>query len=314
MWVGTAWWACLVTNHHTDGFATNKTLIMTQVAAPIHVIDVEDVALRSARGAGVTIRELHDLDGVQEASALFDAVWSDPTSAIMPVNLVRALSAAGNYVAGAFLDGRMVGAIVGFVGLHRGEVVLHSHILGVLAEARGRSVGFALKQHQRAWCLARGISTTLWTFDPLVRRNAYFNLSKLGAVGARYEENFYGAMSDGINSGDETDRMVVAWRLTDARVTAAADGRVIGLPSEEPAPTLLDVDRDGAPQMLAANGSRLRCRIPEDILQLRTTDRDLALRWRHAVRDTLGAALSDGYEAIGMDRAGWYTLTRSSGS
>lgn len=299
--------------HHTLASAFHKTAVMTQVTAPLHTGDADEVALRAANNAGITIRELHDLEGVQQASALFDNVWSDPTGAIMPINLIRALSAAGSYVAGAFLDGRMVGSIIGFVGLHGGEVVAHSHILGVLPETRGRSVGFALKQHQRAWCLSRGISKTLWTFDPLVRRNAYFNLCKLGAVGARYEENFYGAMNDGINSGDETDRMVVAWRLNDERVVAAAQGRVVSLVDAGAAPALLDIDSDGAPRAFEADGDQLRCRIPEDILEVRAAQPDLALQWRHALRDTLGAAVSDGYEAVGMDRAGWYTLSRSSG-
>lgn len=299
--------------HHTRDFPVNQTPVMTQAAAPMHTTDADEVALQAARRAGVTVRELHDLRGIQQASALFDAVWSDPTGSLMPVNLVRALASAGSYVAGSFLDGRMVGAIIGFLGLHHGELVLHSHILGVLPETRGRSVGFALKLHQRAWCLERGISTTLWTFDPLVRRNAYFNLCKLGAVGARYEENFYGAMNDGINSGDETDRLVIAWRLNDPRVMAAAEGRGVDLRADEPGPVLLDLDGEGAPQPRSAEGSRLRCRVPEDILQIRSDDPDLALRWRHALRDTMGAAISDGYEAVGMDRAGWYTLVRPSG-
>ena len=275
--------------------------------------EAQRVADVAASRAAVEIRELHDLPDVQRASELFDAVWTDPTQTIMPVNLVRALSAAGAYVAGAFLDGRMVGAIVGFVGLHHSTVVVHSHILGVLPETRGRSVGFALKQHQRAWCLARGITTVLWTFDPLVRRNAYFNLCKLGAAGDRYEPNFYGAMSDGINAGDETDRMVVAWRLLDPRVVAAAEGRGLEADDTETPTILLDDDGAGRPQLFSADADALRCRIPEDILQIRASDPALALQWRHALRDTLGAALGDGYAATGMDRAGWYILQRTSG-
>jgi hypothetical protein len=39
----------------------------------------------------------------------------------------------------------------------------------------------------------------------------------------------------------------------------------------------------------------------------------LALQWRHALRDALGEAVRDGYVASGMDRSGWYTLTKTSG-
>lgn len=283
------------------------------VAPPTAAADAQDLADRAARRAGIHIRELHDLESMQQASQLLDAVWTDPTGTIMPMNLIRALASAGSYVAGAELDGRMVGAVIGFLGMHDREVVLHSHILGVLEATRGRSVGFALKHHQRAWCLARGITTMLWTFDPLVRRNAYFNLSKLGAIGARYEPNFYGEMTDGINAGDESDRMVVVWQLDDPRVSAAAEGRLPGAVDGARADVLLDADGDGAPRTFAVEGDTLRCRIPEDILAMRTEQPDLALRWRHALRDTLGAVMSDGYHVVGMDRAGWYTVTRSTG-
>ena len=47
-----------------------------------------------------------------------------------------------------------------------------------------------------------------WTYDPLVSRNARFNLVKLGAVGTEYAVDFYGPMRDGVNDG-ESDRLTV---------------------------------------------------------------------------------------------------------
>ena len=51
--------------------------------------------------------------------------------------------------------------------------------------------------------------------------------------------------------------------------------------------------------------------IPEDIVDVRSNDRTLADRWRLALRDTLGAALTDGYTTTGMTRSGWYVLRRT---
>ena len=48
-------------------------------------------------------------------------------------------------------------------------------------EARGTGIGRAIKLHQREWAAANGIATIVWTFDPLVRRNAWFNIAVLGA-------------------------------------------------------------------------------------------------------------------------------------
>ena len=89
----------------------------------------------------------------------------------------------------------------------------------------GRSVGFALKVHQRAWCLRRGVRVIAWTYDPLIRRNAYFNLVKLGARPVEYLRNFYGAMDDAINGGTETDRLLVHWDLGSDLAAAACAGR-----------------------------------------------------------------------------------------
>src|SRR5699024_8773798 len=106
----------------------------------------------------------------------YDRIWRpDPANPPVTTELLRALTKAGNYVTGAYDGAELIGACVGFFGEPAGAA-LHSHIAGVTGAARGRHVGFALKLHQRAWALRRGVREIAWTFDPLIRRNAYFNL------------------------------------------------------------------------------------------------------------------------------------------
>ena len=62
-----------------------------------------------------------------------------------------------------------------------------------------------------------GMAKIVWTFDPLVRRNAMFNLARLGARATRYEVDFYGPVRDAINGEDETDRLVVEWATSGRR-------------------------------------------------------------------------------------------------
>ncbi len=108
-------------------------------------------------------------------------------------------------------DGAMVAASAGFFG-HPGErVSYHSHITGVLPSAQGRGVGLAVKHHQYAWALEHGVAEIVWTFDPLLARNASFNLARLGADVVSYLPDFYGAMSDGVNAGQGSDRLYVHW-------------------------------------------------------------------------------------------------------
>ena len=148
------------------------------------------------------IEELSELDDLRELAELFAVVWGRPGEPPINSDILRALAHSGNYLAGTRLDGRLVGGIVGWLGGHPPhELHMHSHILGVVPGIEARGLGFALKQHQRRWCLERSVGAVEWTFDPLVRRNAYFNLTKLGAEATRYLVDFYGTMNDGINAG-----------------------------------------------------------------------------------------------------------------
>ena len=301
---------------------------MTQELATTRAMNPEaarDAARRQATAAaeaaaaraGLTIVELDDVEGIHEAARLFNIVWSvTREEPLIPANTLRALQHSGNYVFGAYEGDRMTGAIVGFLGRHDGSPQLHSHVLGVSPLSQGRSVGFALKQHQRAWALAQGIDLVTWTFDPLVRRNAYFNVAKLGATISAYYPDFYGAMNDGINDGDESDRVLVEWPLGDPGVAAASEGRPTELDlrrlQDDGAAIVLHTNGDGTPETNDRRDDVLLACIPEDIVELRASDRDLANSWRAALRDVLGGALEDGYAAVGMSRTGWYVLRSGS--
>ncbi|MGX7681560.1 hypothetical protein ACSMXN_21970 [Jatrophihabitans sp. DSM 45814] len=187
---------------------------------------------------------------------------------------------------------------------------MHSHIAGVDPAMRARNIGFALKLHQRAWALVRGISEICWTFDPLVRRNAYFNLVKLAADATEYLPNFYGPMDDAINGGDETDRLLVRWQLDSPAVSAACEGRLRSRSPGVEAVDALKAGADGGPLMGLVSGATIRIAIPADIESLRRTDPKLAAEWRLAVRDVLGGNLGDGGRIAGFDRNGWYLMDR----
>ena len=171
----------------------------------------------------VDIRLLHEMPDLEEAARLFVAVWRPPDGQLQVVpELMRAWAHSGCYVSGAYdVDGAMVAASAGFFG-HPGErVSYHSHITGVLPSAQGRGVGLAVKHHQYAWALERGVAEIVWTFDPLLARNASFNLARLGADAVTYLPDFYGAMSDGVNAGQGSDRLHVHWDVVPGGPCAA---------------------------------------------------------------------------------------------
>jgi predicted GNAT superfamily acetyltransferase len=268
-------------------------------------------AKQIADEAGVEIVELDDLDALSAASSLWDELWgTGPGDSYLSPSLLRALEHAGNYAAAAYSDGRMVGAVMGFLGQDGDGPYLHSHILGVSDTFRGGNVGFALKQHQRAWALHLGLPKITWTFDPLVRRNAFFNVQKLGATVGSYLENFYGRMDDDINGDDESDRILIEMRLDASRVQRAAEGR-LDEPDITDATQVLSMDGDVTTAGQRSEwGDRIVCATPENIVALRQEDPQAGMHWRKALRATLGAAVSDGYAVTGFTRSGWYVLER----
>ena len=286
-------------------------------ANALHGLSPEEQAagasFAAAVRAHVRILELDDVRRIHEAARLLSEVWSasadDP---LIPPNTLRALAHSGNYVFGAYERSTMTGAIVGFLGRLDGSLQLHSHILGVSPSSQGRNVGFALKQHQRAWALHHGIDVVTWTFDPLVRRNAYFNVAKLGARIGAYYPDFYGEMNDGINDGDESDRVLVEWILADDAVVAASESHGADLDLDalrnNGAAVVLEEDGDGRPAARGARERVLLAQVPEDIVRIRAEDRRLAGRWRASLRDVFTSALEDGYSTAGMTRSGWYVL------
>ncbi|NRQ39679.1 GNAT family N-acetyltransferase [Nonomuraea sp. NN258] len=253
-----------------------------------------DEAGAAAAKSGVEVRELHTFDEFEQVFRLFDDIWHPgPNNPPVTVELMVAFSHAGGYVAGAFESGTLVGASVGF--LAAGDT-LHSHVTGA---SIGRGIGYALKLHQRAWCLERGISKVTWTFDPLVRRNARFNLAKLGAAPAEYLEDFYGVMTDAINEGDASDRLLALWRLAEPRPAPPPGGEVaVGA-------------RDGRPVVTGASGPVLLVATPPDIETLRRRDPAAAREWRLAVRDVLGGLMGAGGRVAGFTSEGDYVVVNS---
>ena len=267
----------------------------------------------AATAARVVVRELVELPELEDVVRLYVEIWGRGTNPQVSVELLRALTKAGNYVGGAFDGTRLVGACVGFFHAPA-EDALHSHIAGVSRNGIGHGIGFALKLHQRSWALQRGVSEVAWTFDPLVSRNAYFNLVKLGAQAAEYLPNFYGPMTDSITDGDESDRVLVRWHLADPAVAAACDRTSVGssVDSEVAAGAVVALGRSGAGKPVAGRSTGTTClvAVPSDIEALRVTEPAIARQWRTAVRETLAELLADGARITGFDRAGWYVVRR----
>ena len=266
-----------------------------------------ELVRRAAARAGVSIVPLDDLQDADGVRGVIETVWGEQT---LPRELIKAFQHAGSVLYGAEADGVLVGFVLGFAAL-AGGLHVHSHMLASVPGWQDRGIGYALKLAQRAHCLDLGIEEVRWTFDPLVARNARFNLAKLGAEAFRLLPDFYGAMSDRLNSGDRSDRFEVRWRLSSDRVERCLRGEAHPPVS---GPAILEMRGDPAtpePRWTGAEpGARATVAIPPDHQALRAADPGLAVRWRDSAAEAFGRCFDRGLVATWFDRASGYVFGR----
>lgn len=230
------------------------------------------------------------------AAQVLDEVWG--TAGMVSPDVITAAIHCGGYcsLAGITLAGqtRYVGASF---ALASNTGILHSHVTGVVAKYAGLGVGYALKMHQLQWAREHGYSTIGWTFDPLVRRNAWFNLVKLGAQVVSYHENFYGELNDSINQGEQSDRLLVHLDVDSADEHGGSLTRGDFVEVSGPADSYLYIGT------------------PDDIEGLRGSDSAVANNWRRDQRQAFRALAAPEVRVVGLNSKYEYvvSLTGNSG-
>lgn len=170
------------------------------------------------------IRRLTGLDEFQRCVEIQGAVWGYDDNDIVPRRMFLLAQKIGGQVIGAIGKDGMAGFAMALPAYRDGQVYLHSHMLAVLPEHRNAGLGRRMKLAQREDAIARGIERMEWTFDPLEIKNAWLNITKLGAVSRRYQADFYGPSSSPLQGGLPTDRLYAEWWLRSPRVEAALRG------------------------------------------------------------------------------------------
>jgi predicted GNAT superfamily acetyltransferase len=182
----------------------------------------------------IVVRKCDALPEFHACVALQREVWDQTELEIEPVTAFVVAVHTGGQVLGAFDGERLVGYTLAVAGWRDNHPYLHSHHTAIHADFRDRGVGRKLKRFQREEALSREIHLIEWTFDPLERRNAHFNLNRLGAIARRYLPNLYGVTTSPLHRGIATDRLVAEWHLDSRRVIAAIGDIATG-PMDSPA-------------------------------------------------------------------------------
>ena len=246
----------------------------------------------------IDVRPLRSMAECQAAAELQREVWGNDYTDVVPATFLHVVDYVGGLAAGAFdPTGQLLGFVFGVSGVRDGELVHWSHMLGVRTEARNLGLGRRLKEYQRDAMRAIGIRRILWTFDPLMAKNAYFNVSRLGASVIAYVPDMYGTTSSPLHLGMPTDRLIACLD------TASRAPVAVPMPLELPPmltafPRLHDVTvaRHAQPPASAL------IEIPADIVGLLAKSPTGARTWRLAVRDYFQWALANDYVVVGVHR------------
>lgn len=185
--------------------------------------------------SSLVVRHCHGIPEFQACVRVEREVWQSSDVDIIPIPLFVVASEIGGQVLGAFQGKDLVGFTLAIAGWRDRKPFLHSHMTAVLEGYRNRGVARALKLFQKENALARGIALIEWTFDPLVAKNAYFNLMRLGAIARRYLPNVYGITTSPLHGSLPTDRLVAEWHLRSARVRTVLAGKQLNAPKTKKA-------------------------------------------------------------------------------
>jgi predicted GNAT superfamily acetyltransferase len=268
-------------------------------------------------------------------------VWPGNETEVVPAHMLLAAVHNGGIVIGAFdlmhtetqpsedkntadenssKGALLVGFVFGFPGIYPtpdGPRLKHSsHMLGVHPSYRDQGIGFALKRAQWQMVRHQGLDRITWTFDPLMSRNAYLNISRLGAVCNTYKQEVYGVMRDGLNAGIPSDRFQVDWWVNTRRVSQRLNKKprikldmAHFLAAETSVINLTQIGLDGFPHPIEIDdpanlikkeldhqeNSILMVEIPADITAIKNTKPELAIEWRFHTREVFEQLFQLGY-------------------
>ena len=276
-------------------------------------------ATAAAPGDGISIRRVNSNEEYDACVRMQHAIWGEDFTEAVPATILKVTQQIGGVTAGAFdPSGRLLGFVFGMMGSMDGELVHWSDMLAVHHDARNKGLGRRLKLYQRELLRPLGVERMFWTYDPLVAKNAFLNIVRLGARPTEYVIDMYGSDThSALHSGLGTDRFIVAWDLTkDAGATT---------------PTEADVDaRDApianAPALDDGHGTKataelpdadvVRVEVPADIDAVLARDVSVAASLRESTRRIFTHYMHRHYRVSGFshlmpDDRYFYILSRN---
>lgn len=180
----------------------------------------------------VTIREVVTIEEMHECIELQRKVFAMPDMEISPVRHLIVAYYAGGFTIGAYLGERLVGFVLSLPMFleNSNERAFYSHMTAVDTSLQSLGIGAKIKWAQRTRALSVGAKYIRWTYQPVLARNAFFNLERLGVTINTYMPNFYGTDAESsaeqraADEGVDSDRLFADWQLDSPKVVAFSKG------------------------------------------------------------------------------------------
>jgi predicted GNAT superfamily acetyltransferase len=279
------------------------------------------IATASAPADGISIRRVRTNEEYDACVRMQHAIWGEDFTEIVPATMLKVTQQIGGVTAGAFdASGRLLGFVFGMMGAMDGKLVHWSDLLAVHPDARNKGLGRRLKLFQRELLRPLGVERMFWTYDPLVAKNAFLNIVRLGARPTEYVVDMYGSDThSALHSGLGTDRFIVAWDLTrDGGANTGAAVDVDTAAREAPLATAqaLGGGRGVAPAAELPDADVVRVEIPGDIDAVVARDISIAANLRASTRRIFTHYMNRHYRVSGFshltpDDRYFYILSRN---
>lgn len=243
-----------------------------------------------ARSSSVRIRPLADERDLAQCLALQRRTWGNDFRELVPPAILTISERMGGVAAGAFdRRGHLAGFVFGITGVFEGRPAHWSHMMAVAPAFRDGGIGRRLKRYQRDRLRRLGVEIVLWTFDPLIARNAHLNINHLGVRVREYRRSVYGRTA---RSTTDTvigsDRFVVEWAIGPGRGRRPPPLRA----ADRVAP-LVDLATTRLPHTPS-----VRIAIPRDVQVLKIRKPREAKAWRRITRRAFEHYLTRGYHIV----------------
>ena len=264
-------------------------------------------------GAEIKIRPINTLTDLRRCHEIQRTTWGFTDLMVFPYTQLISVAHNGGTLLGAYDGPNLVGFVYGYLGMSGAKLYLFSQRMGVLPSYQSRGIGMKFKLAQRDMMLRKGIDLIVWTYDPLLGKNASLNIEKLGGIVRHYARDIYGAVSNPLQVGLSTDRFLLEWELMSDRVRQR-------IRSKGPRPLAADwlkeetynfvnyVSWDGdLPRPIASDLEMddpvLLVQIPHDLNLIKKLDLGVARGWRESTRDIFETYFLRGYVVTSFARS-----------